>query len=54
VTNHLIDALLGEHTPPARRQPLIRFMQQRSKGVTRDSLVALLLLITATPEYQLC
>jgi len=54
VANHLIDALLGEHTPPARRQPLIRFMQQRSKGVTRDSLVALLLLITATPEYQLC
>jgi uncharacterized protein (DUF1800 family) len=54
VTNHLIDALLGEHTPPARREPLTRFMRERSKGVTRDSLVALLLLITATPEYQLC
>jgi len=52
--NHLIDALLGEHTPAARREPIVRFMQQRDKGVTQDSLVALLLLITATPEYQLC
>lgn len=54
VTHHLIDALLGPHTPLARREPLVRFMRERSKGVTRDSLIALLLLITATPEYQLC
>ena len=54
VTNHLCDALLGEYTPAARREPLIRFMKERSKGVTADALVALLLLITATPEYQLC
>ena len=54
VTDHLVDALLGEHLSPTRRAPLVRFMQERSKGVTPDSVVALLLLITAMPEYQLC
>lgn len=54
VADHLIDALLGEHLPPIRREPLVRFMEQRSKGVTPDSVVGLLLLITAMPEYQLC
>jgi len=54
VANHLIDALLGAHTPAARREPIVRFLEERDKGVTQDSLVALLLLITATPEYQLC
>jgi uncharacterized protein (DUF1800 family) len=54
VADHLIDALLGEHLPPIRREPLVRFMQQRSSGVTPDSVVGLLLLITAMPEYQLC
>ncbi|MFN3166525.1 MAG: DUF1800 family protein [Phycisphaeraceae bacterium] len=54
VTNALCDALLGEHVPAARREPLVKFMNERDKGVTRDSLVALLLLITAMPEYQLC
>jgi len=54
VTNVLCDALLGEHVPAARREPLVKFMKERDKGVTADALVALLLLITATPEYQLC
>jgi len=54
VTDHLVDALLGEHLSPTRREPLARFMRERSKGVTADSVVALLLLITAMPEYQLC
>lgn len=54
VTNHLCDAMLGTHVPAARREPLTRFMKERSKGVTADALVALLLLITAMPEYQLC
>jgi len=53
-TNYLCDALLGRHVSAARREPLIRFMKERSNGVTGDSLVALLLLITAMPEYQLC
>lgn len=54
VTNLLCDTLLGEHVPADRRQPLVQFMNDRSKGVTADSLVGLLLLITAMPEYQLC
>jgi hypothetical protein len=54
VTNVLCDALLGKHVPAARREPLVKFIKERDKGVTADSVVALLLLITATPEYQLC
>lgn len=54
VTDHLCDALLGPHVPAARREPLVQFMNDRDKGVTADSVVALLLLITAMPEYQLC
>ncbi|MGB0768130.1 MAG: DUF1800 family protein, partial [Phycisphaeraceae bacterium] len=54
VVDRLCDAMLGHHVPRARREPLVRFMLDRSKGVTADSLVALLLLITAMPEYQLC
>lgn len=53
--DRLIDFLLGHHIPKVRRQPLIRFMRDRGeKQVTGESLVALLMLITAMPEYQLC
>ena len=54
VVDQLCDTMLGHHVGEARREPLVRFMEARSKGVTSDSLVALLLLITAMPEYQLC
>jgi uncharacterized protein (DUF1800 family) len=54
VVDHLVNFMLGEHTPAPRREPLVKFMQDRSKGVTPDSMIALLTLITATPEYQLC
>jgi hypothetical protein len=54
VTDHLLDHLVGTQTPEPRRQPLRRFMAERNQGVTNDSLVALLCLITAMPEYQLC
>lgn len=54
VVDHLCDPMLGHHVGADRREPLVRFMEERSKGVTADSLVALLLLITAMPEYQLC
>ncbi len=54
VTNHLCDAMLGARVPADRRGPLVKFMKERDKGVTADALVALLLLITAMPEYQLC
>ncbi len=54
VVDHLVNFMLGEHTPASRREPLVKFMQDRSKGVTPDSMIALLTLITAMPEYQLC
>lgn len=54
VTKQLCDAMLGQHVPLVRRQPLINFMKDRDKGVTTDSVAALLMLITAMPEYQLC
>ena len=54
VVDQLCDAMLGHHVGKDRRAPLVKFMKERDKGVTADSLVALLLLITAMPEYQLC
>ncbi len=54
VVDHVVGFMLGDHTPAQRREPLYAFMRDRSKGVTRDSLVALLTLVTAMPEYQLC
>jgi Protein of unknown function (DUF1800) len=54
VVDHVVGFMLGEHTPAGRREPLYRFMSQRSKGVTADSMIALLALVAAMPEYQLC
>jgi hypothetical protein len=54
VVDQLCDTMLGHHVRQDRREPLVKFMNEREKGVTADSLVALLLLITAMPEYQLC
>jgi uncharacterized protein (DUF1800 family) len=54
VVDHVVDFMLGDHTPAARREPLYKFMQDRSKGVSPDSTIALLTLIAAMPEYQLC
>lgn len=54
VVDHIVGFMLGDHTPAERREPLYQFMRARSKGVTKDSLIALLTLITAMPEYQLC
>ena len=54
VANHCIDLMLGPDTPPQRRAPIVRFMKDRRLGVHRTSVTALLLVITAAPEYQLC
>lgn len=54
VVDHVVGFMLGDHTPRQRREPLYAFMRDRNKGVTPDSLVALLTLVTAMPEYQLC
>ncbi len=54
VVDHVVGFMLGDHTPASRREPLYAFMNNTSKGVTTDSMVGLLTLIAAMPEYQLC
>jgi len=54
VVDHVVSFMLGEHTPVDRRRPLYDFMRERDKGVNADSLIGLLTLVTAMPEYQLC
>ncbi|WP_432799016.1 DUF1800 domain-containing protein [Poriferisphaera sp. WC338] len=53
VVDHLCSTLLGQ-TSTDRRQPLVKYLADRDKGITTDSLIGLLLLITTMPEYQLC
>ncbi len=54
VVDHVVSFMLGGHTPTERREPLYRFMRERDKGINADSMIALLTLVTAMPEYQLC
>ena len=51
--DHLCDLMLGPHVTAERRALLYRFMDGRAE-VSSASVTALLLLITAMPEYQLC
>ncbi|MEX0774238.1 MAG: DUF1800 domain-containing protein [Phycisphaeraceae bacterium] len=48
----LMSALLGAQRLPQHRDTLLDFVKER--GVKDDTVLALLLLITAMPEYQLC
>jgi uncharacterized protein (DUF1800 family) len=52
--DHLMATLLGDYVTMERRQNLIDYAHGRKLAVNSDSLIALLLLITAMPEYQLC
>ncbi|MEX0745000.1 MAG: DUF1800 domain-containing protein [Phycisphaeraceae bacterium] len=56
VVNALVNQLVGDHVPAARREPLVRELQRRTDGggLNAESLTALLVLITTMPEYQLC
>jgi len=54
VVDHLLGTLVGDAFIEARRQPLIDMLYEHGGAVDRDSLAALLVLITALPEYQLC
>jgi len=54
VVDHLLGTLVGDAFIEKRRGPLIEMLNQHGGNVNGDSLVALLLLITALPEYQLC
>jgi len=53
VVDHLLDMLLGAARNDARRAQLLRFLADHDNHVGRDTLIALLCLITAMPEYQL-
>jgi len=53
VVEYLMRLMLGT-TSPSAREPLIKFMADRGNRTNADTVTALLLLITAMPEYQLC
>lgn len=53
VVDTLLAALILTDVTPARRGDLVNFLQQRG-NINNDTLIGLLLLITAMPEYQLC
>jgi uncharacterized protein (DUF1800 family) len=53
VTDYLLRLTLGG-TPSHARETLLGFVQGHSGAIENDHLVAMLLLITAMPEYQLC
>lgn len=50
----LVDLLLGAAANPRRKEQLRRFLAGHDDKLTNDSVLAMLLLITAMPEYQLC
>ncbi len=54
VVDRLIGLLLGDAAAPGRREQLLRFLADHDNRISDDSLIALLCLITAAPEFQLC
>jgi uncharacterized protein (DUF1800 family) len=54
VTHFLLDALVGQHVPPERREPIVQLAKDQGDELNAESLSKLLVLITAMPEYQLC
>jgi uncharacterized protein (DUF1800 family) len=54
VVARLMVTLIGASAPPERSEQLITFLKGRGREIKRDTLIALLLLITAMPEFQLC
>ncbi len=54
VVGRLSDVLLGSAATSQRRTQLRQFLKDHNDRVTNDTLIALLCLITAMPEYQLC
>ncbi len=52
--DRLLGTLIGAAAPRDRRDLMIKFLYDRGGAVTADTVLALLLLITSMPEYQLC
>lgn len=53
VVEHLVGTMIPGPIAPQRRAVLVNYMKER-KGVTSRSVLGLVLLITALPEYQMC
>lgn len=53
VVEYLLRLTTGA-APVSAREPLVTFVQERGGHIVPDLVTALLLLITASPEYQLC
>jgi uncharacterized protein (DUF1800 family) len=54
VVTYLLRFNLGREPHPDRVDPLVRFVERHEDKIDNDMVVALLTLITAMPEYQLC
>ena len=54
VVAHLAQLLLGAAATGHRREQLEKFLADHRNRITNDSVIALVCLITAMPEYQLC
>ena len=54
ITDHLLSTILSGRVSTQRRDQLMAFLDRGRGPVKRDTIVALLLLLTAMPEYQLC
>ncbi len=54
VVDRLLALLLGGAARPENRAALLAFLKDHNNRITNDTLIALLCLITAMPEYQLC
>jgi hypothetical protein len=54
MVDRVVSVLLAGDIPVERRAELMKFMKERRDATSADALIALLLLVTAMPEYQLC
>lgn len=54
VVDRLLGTLIGASAPRDRRDMLVRFLYERGGSINADTILAVLLLITSMPEYQLC
>lgn len=54
VALHLLRFALNAEPHPQRIETVMRFIDSRGGGLDNDILIAILALITAMPEYQLC
>jgi uncharacterized protein (DUF1800 family) len=54
LVDKLLLTLIGPRVAPARRAQLMDFLAARPDPIKSDTVLGLLLLVTAMPEYQLC